>query len=586
MNVDLWVPGPWWHCLTYSAPDQACMGSRVEVQLGRRKAVGIVRAVNVPPVPKMKEAVLIDEKPILSESQMVAIDRISRHFFVSASEVARFQLPEAFWKLESFVPTRERRDTTQSTMLCYIEPDDQERYERIAGWIGEHQGGLVMTAEAYQVATLAQFLRQRFGDRVHLWPNTGGAKVYQCWNALANLENPIVVSGPAGALVPMKNPDFLIVDDQFNGGYETQKGPLINRWMLARERFETAGAKILITGRCPSSSLAPEAQGCRQKPLAKISFLNTYQVQQQNLRGFEFSFPLAKPLLQQTTQVVNQGKVAMWLLDRKSYAGSHRCVQCGHLVTCPNCDNRLYAQGQSLRCGRCGWSGELQHSCPCCGSQIMQFRTPGLEAFEALAKTIAGEDRVAFWYQGEPSSRKKEEELIQKFKKNGGLILASRRGLELLSRLSVELVGWLDGDSEARIEDYGGTAQAFSMVWESLCRGEAKSRTVFFQTRQPLRGWQKGLTQGWKVFWSGELNDRSTLDFPPYCWMITVYWTKKGREQDLVDVLQARGFEVLEDDQSFTVMTDNVSQLWQALEPRYSIGNSGKGYPVISLRCE
>lgn len=582
MIVDVALPRPWWNPLTYEV-DDAVVGGRVRVPLNRGVAVGYVLSLEGAQVPRLRRGESLDRQPVLSSSVMSALARCSEQGLCSFGSLADSFLPPAL-KRGDLWPFADEEPLSGGQNRYVPLLGEEERLQLALEALEECQGtALVLVPEAVTYQRWAKALKEKFSHRLIACPSWTGKAAYERALQLTQREDAIALCGPLGALAPLRRPQLLVIEGEGQGGYMPVSGPSVSGAWLARERFESFDGAIL------SMSMAPDAWQMQrfsprqtQRPPKNITFLHMNSLQKKDLKGFEFSLPLAKPLVEHTAQTLAKGHVALWVLDRKAYAGLSRCLGCGEVMTCPQCDGFLGRKGTQAFCPKCGWQGPMPQQCPHCHSSIIQHRNPGLEAVRPLVADWFGKDRVHLWYAKAPATVKERKGIIDELASRGGLVLGSRRALELLSLVPIDLVGWLDGDSEARRPDYAASWQAFSMTLESMTRGPWP-RQVYLQTRRPRKNWQQGLIQGWAKFWQSEMVDRQALEFPPFRVQAYLKWPQ-GKEEELTQKLIEKGIEVQEVAEGLLLWADSVEVLHDLLAPRMNVSQSSKKYPRLTLR--
>ena len=101
--------------------------------------------------------------------------------------------------------------------------------------------------------------------------------------------------------------------------------------------------------------------------------MEALDVRRQQLRG-----GLAPQLLDTIEEHLLKGQQALLFLNRRGYAPTLQCHDCGWIAECRCCDARLtvHRRQRRLRCHHCGSSTPLQQQCPQC--QCTQLMTTGL----------------------------------------------------------------------------------------------------------------------------------------------------------------------------------------------------------------
>jgi len=218
-------------------------------------------------------------------------------------------------------------------------------------------------------------------------------------------------------------------------------------------------------------------------------------------------------------------------------------------------------------------------------SNFIMGRRPGIEALYRIARSLVDPAiPVHTWYKEE--SGKKRRTMVLNDLKDGGIIVGSRLSVTFCDDCLVGVVGWVDADAEARRPLYDARFTAFSMIWESRCRGkDPDSRNVIVQSRTPYRGWQRGLRRGWHLFWDEELAERRELGFPPFELLVEITGPLKITD-DILPSLDKSGFAVykpIADEGRLWVKTKDLKNMREALKPFFHISRSKVGFPKIRI---
>jgi len=203
-----------------------------------------------------------------------------------------------------------------------------------------------------------------------------------------------------------------------------------------------------------------------------------------------------------------------------------------------------------------------------------------------MAKNLLSDKPVVIWHGEDPANLTEAKARVSLLKKEGGLLIGSRRALSLLDSLHTDLIAWLDADAEARQPHYTSRFTAYSMLLESLFRG-GHNRVVLLQSRNFSQPWLRGLQLGWTYFWNEELRERANFDFPPNSHLVEIEPPSSWKwREDLVRSLDEAGFYTLLSEGSskkFTVLTPRMAHLRHFLEKYFSIKRSRFGFPKITV---
>ncbi len=596
MYVDVLVPGIWWHPLTYSTPQIVETGCRVVVPMGPRggKRVGFVLAVkeklDEKPSYEIKEVMeVLDQVPPLNEELWSLSEWISRQYLCSQSEALRLMCPPQVTKgcnVDHQDLSRQKPSRGTYQERCFYEASDEKRYARYVDIIEEAGYGLVFFPEETVARSFWDILPCHIKKKGLLWPSGGGKKGFDAWLKTRRGEVSVIV-GSAGLLfAPLAPIDFILIEEEASSSYNFARYPYISLRHIAAKRAQTWGATLIFGGRMPSSRVyllkKPQLE---EKPRGQIHFVNIRKASCLELPGVARGIPISSTLLTSSLDAVNSGKIALWILDRKGYVGEISCEECGWMMTCPECGSLCRLTRDIVVCPICGKRYEMPTVCPSCMSNFIMGRRPGIEALYRIARSLVDPAiPVHTWYKEE--SGKKRRTMVLNDLKDGGIIVGSRLSVTFCDDCFVGVVGWVDADAEARRPLYDARFTAFSMIWESRCRGkDPDSRNVIVQSRTPYRGWQRGLRRGWHLFWDEELAERRELGFPPFELLVEITGPLKITD-DILPSLDKSGFAVykpIADEGRLWVKTKDLKNMREALKPFFHISRSKVGFPKIRI---
>jgi primosomal protein N' (replication factor Y) len=427
-----------------------------------------------------------------------------------------------------------------------------------------------------------------------LYPRLGGKAEWAAWRKLRSPgdDTVTVIGGQNSAMAPIRGVARIVVEDESNNAWRTMRPPIYNVRSLLASRAKIEGAALILGGRMPSprafmryDSENPRAvTGPREK---KIIFVDMKLAYTPSVEGVSDGLAVSEPLVRETEAAIARDKWAIWILDRKGYAGEIVCEECGDSLKCPKCGGALRLEDAAARvlCVSCGRASLTPDECPNCSGRLLSARRPGLEALMPLADA-ALISPVPILSHGDS-----EEKIRQTVRESRtGVMLGTRAALALCDDVPVGMIGWIDADGEARSGEHDSRVRAYSLIWESCWRGlSPQKRRVLVQTRRPGGDWQRSLdagTEGWRMFWRAELRERRELSMPPYTFLIKAEGAApdmSSLERSLID----SGYECWSPDDSgkksvLWIRTKKLSALRRILSPYFHIKRAGR-FPSITV---
>lgn len=589
------VPGPWWHELTYQSENAVDYLGRVLVPMGWGKRVGLCvgRQDTAPDVEIRPIEAQIDSAAVLSQAYLQAAYITAGAFLCSPGEVLSTLLPSGFWRGEQFpvYDAEKKMPNEPGYEFCYAY-EDEARMERYREAV-EHSVGsaLVLFSEREQAVrfhkTLVGIIPK---ERLFLWPASGSASALKAWRAVLAAENPVIIGGPGAAGAPLNSSGIVVVDEESSLSWRTKSNPVFSLRSFAAARARSLGWRLILGGRVPSSRVAagfsPEEQSPPVSRKNALRMIDRAPIPHLEFKGMKFPLPLSDVLLSETSQHVHAGAIVFWLLDRRGASSEIHCSDCGQTILCKRCGTPLVFEKSVLRCPVCGHKQESISRCPACGGRILEGSYPGLELLVPLAKNLLGKSPVMLWHADDPANKTEAKKRIAVLRKEGGLLLGSRRALSLLDELSPTLVAWLDADAESRLPHYSSRFRAYAMLLESCWRGAPHE--VMLQGRSFSAPWIRGLQTGWRAFWTTELRERRTLNFPPFTHLVEIKIPRRKSSdfEDLAADLDEAGFMTMRQDADggkISVFTPHIAPLRRFMEKYFTIQRSRLGFPQIEV---
>ena len=400
-KISVALAGPWWGALTYIAPQKYPEGVRLLVPVGNGSRVGIALDGGLDGFDgELKEiSAVIDDEPVLPQFAMPLIRWFSETYLCGIGTAMKTLLPANFLSGDELGPrvAMPRRGGVAQPDLFLYEPGDLPRLDRCAEMLSDGLPSLI----CFPVYDAAKAFANRMGGRAFLYPRGEVKAEWKAWNALlAGGTCNIVVGGQAAAMAPVPGLARIIVEDESNNVWRTFRPPVFNVRSLLAKRARIEGASLVLAGRMPSSRVyrklgaanggaESEARGGRGKNFLFVDLKLTYSPP---VKGVQDALAVSEALVRETASAISRGSWALWILDRKGYAGEVFCEECGRSLRCGKCGGAMRweissDQAGALVCGTCRASEGVPESCPHCSGRLLTAKRPGLEALLPIAKT-------------------------------------------------------------------------------------------------------------------------------------------------------------------------------------------------------
>lgn len=373
--------------------------------------------------------------------------------------------------------------------------------------------------------TLSRF-ENRFRARIAVMHSglADGARQAAWEDARSGLAD-IVIGTRSAVFTSLDRPGLIVVDEEHDGSYKQQDGFRYSARDIAVKRGQLEDIPVILGSATPSlESLGNAAAGryghlrLRQRATrSQLPHIATLDVRHLPMQG-----ALSPPLIEEVHAELDAGNQALLFLNRRGYAPSLQCHDCGYVAGCRHCDARLtlHRSAGELRCHHCDWRCQCPSRCPTCRSSQLEPSGVGTEQTEQVlrqhfpAVPLYRVDRDSMQRRGAM------EDMLEAVHGGQPCLLL---GTQMLTKghhfPDVTLVGLLDVDAALFSPDFRGPERMGQLVTQVAGRAgrEQKPGRVILQTHYPDHPLlQVLLQQGYEKFADQLLEERRSTTMPPY----------------------------------------------------------------------
>jgi primosomal protein N' (replication factor Y) len=246
---------------------------------------------------------------------------------------------------------------------------------------------------------------------------------------------------------------------------------------------------------------------------------------------------LIAPRLIEAIQLrLDRQEQAIIFLNRRGFASSLQCPQCGYVEMCPNCSVALtfHRRDNRLRCHLCDHSAAVPHACPECGFAPFKYTGSGTEKVEQALAEAFPTARVARMDSDNMRGKNAFAKALGDFAAGKiDLLVGTQMIAKGLHFPRVTCVGVINADLALQIPDFRASERVFQLLMQVSGRsGRAELHgEVFVQTRVPFHpAIQFARHHDYAGFVEQELEFRRSLHYPPFERFILV--TARGRNEE------------------------------------------------------
>jgi primosomal protein N' (replication factor Y) len=351
------------------------------------------------------------------------------------------------------------------------------------------------------------------------------------WRSAASGEARVILGTRSAVFTPLPAPGLLVVDEEHDPSLKQQDGFRYHGRDLAVVRAQRCGVPVVLGSATPAlESLANARRGTYRLlelgERAGGAVLPTLELV--DVRRRRLADGLSAPLVEAMSEQLEAGAQVLLFLNRRGWAPTLICDDCGWHAACHRCDARLtvHRRHHRLRCHHCGAERAVPDACPECGSEALVYLGQGTERIEdAIATRFPDMETVRI---DRDSTRRRGalDAKLERIRAGQARILL---GTQMLAKghdfPGVTLVGILDADRGLFSADFRGPehlAQTVLQVAGRAGRAERPGR-VLIQSRNPEHPLLRALVdQGFDAVASQLLAERAEVGLPPAARMALV----------------------------------------------------------------
>ena len=389
-------------------------------------------------------------------------------------------------------------------------------------------GAIVLVPEIALTPQLSDRFRARFGDTVAvLHSGLTPRQRLDAWQQIRMGLRPIVIGARSAVFAPVMDLKVIVVDEEHDASFKQEEGVRYNARDVALVRARDEKALAVLGSATPALETYEQARAGRYRWLRLDTRPTPRPLPTVELVPLAVHRPDPDTLLTARmkaalTETVAAGEQAILFLNRRGFATTLVCSECGALHQCPDCSApsmTYHLQRNRLMCHLCGHIEAPPERCQTCGKGELLHGSAGTERVElAVSKEIP---RARVLRLDRDTSRGKGLiETLTRFRNHEADILV---GTQMLSKghdfPGVTLVGILQADHGLGMPDLRAAERTFQLLTQvsgRAGRGEKAGRVLMqaYAVNHPAVA--MAAEHDFAGFAAWELEKRQQLGNPPF----------------------------------------------------------------------
>jgi len=345
----------------------------------------------------------------------------------------------------------------------------------------------------------------------------------------------VIVGTRSAVFTPLPSIGLIWMDREEDPAFKEPQEPRYHAREVAWMRAQGEGALVVLASAHPSLESAFDSN-------AETHVLPPEPTRRPAIELVDLSYEpggtlFSRKLVAAMQESMERKAGILLFLNRKGYATTLVCRDCGWMPRCPSCAVTLAYSREAghLSCRYCGQADILPQSCPLCKAARFSSVGDGTERVELDARRLFPAAKIARLDGSGLHRAAAAHDLWEAVRSGTWDILIGTQALfqrEPLPRRG--LVGILQADSGLHVPDFRAAERTYQLLDEavSFARPASEGGLVVLQTRLPSHhAVQAILSADPRRFYDEELAARRLLNYPPFCHLAALSVSGKDRQE-------------------------------------------------------
>jgi primosomal protein N' (replication factor Y) len=400
-----------------------------------------------------------------------------------------------------------------------------------------------------QVAVLHSHLSQ--GERFDEW--------HRIRKGLAR----IVIGARSAVFAPLPELGLVIVDEEHENTYKQESVPRYHGRDVGVLRAAFEGCAIVLGSATPSLESWHNSQTGKYDLLRldqradgqKMPLVRVVDMRQEAAKHKGGPAVLSEKLRVALERRLETGEQSILFLNRRGFARSLQCPQCGHVCQCPHCSVALtyHRTDERLVCHVCGHQSIVPRKCPECKDPAIVLQGYGTQKVEEIMAKVLPAAKIARIDADAMRRKHALRDTLAAFKSRKiDILIGTQMIAKGLHFPNVTLVGILNADLSLHVPDFRAGERTFQLITQvagRAGRGDLEGE-VIVQTFTPHSpSIQYARRHDFDGYAEQEMEFRRQFAFPPYghCAVLTARSNHERRAEFTLQTLHLRLAENLPD---------------------------------------
>jgi primosomal protein N' (replication factor Y) len=394
------------------------------------------------------------------------------------------------------------------------------------------RGAIVLVPEISLTPQTVDRFHSRFGDRIavlHSALATG--ERHDEWHRIQRGQAQIVIGARSALFAPVRDLGVIVVDEEHEQTYKQEESPRYHARDVAVVRGHFERVAVVLGTATPSLesmnnvdrgkyALARMPHRVDHKKMPSIRVVDMRLEAQREGRVNV----LSRDLMTAIRDRLDRREQVILFLNRRGYATSLICPQCGYVAGCDQCSIALtyHRATHELLCHLCGQRAPVPQACPNpeCRDPAFRYAGMGTQRVEDVMAKVFPRARVERMDADSTRRRGSHARILNQFRSHEiDVLIGTQMIAKGLHFPNVTLVGVVFADASLHVPDFRAGERTFQLLTQvagRAGRGDVMGE-VIVQTFTPFHpAVQAARALDYDLWYDQEIEFRRELLYPPF----------------------------------------------------------------------
>ena len=399
-------------------------------------------------------------------------------------------------------------------------------------------GALMLVPEISLTPQTVERFKARFETELIavLHSHLSGGERHDEWHKIHSGKARVAIGARSAVFAPVDRLGLIVVDEEHETSYKQEDLPRYHARDLAVVRAHLDRCAIVLGSATPSLESYQNAMSGkyqlvrlssrvddRKLPLIRIVDMRQEYLKQKHL-------PLISNALGTAIEArLERKEQSILFLNRRGFASSLVCNQCGYVCECPNCSVALtfHLAEDRLKCHLCGHVAVAPRKCPKCADPSIRYTGFGTEKIEGAVKKLFPTATSARMDADSMSRKDAYRQTLHAFRIGKiDILIGTQMIAKGLDFPNVTLVGIVNADIGLHMPDFRAGERTFQLLTQvagRAGRGDTEGE-VFVQSSTPFSpAIQFARHHNFEGFWEQEIEFRERCEYPPFVHLLMIH---------------------------------------------------------------